>query len=149
MLEAAVRADLVSGEQMTERKLALVLSVSCSTSLCSGAAGEMCLLAYEQGSVAGCATRGRLERSWELSAFPVKGMDEPSPCGRVSAGRGNHGGAPQSQGLVLTLPAAACCACLQRQPLPPSVSAPLLEQGSRRGGWQVFLGTAIPFIPPL
>lgn len=110
----------------------------------------MCLLADEQGSAAGCATCGRLERSWELSAFPVKGVDEPNPCGSVSAGRENHGGTPQSRGLVLTLPAAACCVFLQRQPLPPSnVSAPLLEQGSGHRGWQVFLGTANPFIPLL
>lgn len=36
----------------------------------------MCLLAYEQGSVAGCAILVRLEQSWELSALPAKGVDE-------------------------------------------------------------------------
>lgn len=110
----------------------------------------MSLLACEQGSVAGSAPCVRLEQTWDLSALPAKGVDEQTHVAvSLQAGK-NHGGAPQSQGLVVTLPTAACCAFLQMHPLPPSnVSAPLLEQGSQHWGWQVFLGTAIPFIPPL
>lgn len=61
----------------------------------------MCLLACEQGSVAGCAAGVRLERSWELSALPAKAVDEQTHVA-VSLQTGkNHGGASQSQGMVL------------------------------------------------
>lgn len=149
MLEAAVRADLVSGEQMTERKLALVCQSRVALLCAAGWRGRCACWLMSKAVllavllVAGWSGAGSLvpfqSRVW-MSQTHVA----------VSAGRENHGGTPQSQGLVLTLPAAACCVFLQRQPLPPSnVSAPLLEQGSGHRGWQVFLGTANPFIPLL
>lgn len=123
------------------------MSISCSTYLCSGVEGEMILLACEQGIVASCAACVRLESSWELRALPAEGVDEQTHVAASLQSRKNHG-APKSQGLVLTLPTAACCAFLQRHPLP--LICPLLcwSRAVSRG-WQMFLGTGIPFIPPL
>lgn len=59
---------------MTKRELALVCNSCAALNLCSG--GEMCLLAYDQGSVAACATFVRLECSWELCALPAKNVGE-------------------------------------------------------------------------
>lgn len=80
MLEATVRIGLVSREQMTKRKLALVCQ-SCVIllSLVGGCIlGEMCMGVYKQGSSTGCASCTKLERGWELSAFAVQGADEQS-----------------------------------------------------------------------
>lgn len=95
---------------MTERKLALVCQ-SRAALLCSGVEGEMCLLAYEQGSVAGCAAWVRVEPSWELSALPAKDVDDQTPVAVSPQAGENHGGAPQSQGLVLN-PASCWLLCI-------------------------------------
>lgn len=115
------------------------MPVSCSTSLCSGMEGELSLLACEQGSVASCAACVRLESSWELRALPAEGVDEQTHVAASLQSRKNHG-APQSQGLVLTLPTAACCAFLQRHLLP--LMCPLLcwSRTVSRCSWEeVFL----------